>query len=87
MALVFRPVALYPVKSPIHGELEQAIADWIGVERSILMVGGHATNETTIGHLVGPGDLIIHDSLAHTQHRPRGVAVGGATPAFPAQRL
>ncbi len=29
------------------------------------MVGGHATNETTIGHLFGPGDLILHDALAH----------------------
>ena len=27
--------------------------------------GGHACNQTVIGHLVGPGDLIIHDSFAH----------------------
>ncbi len=52
-------------EKPIHGELERKIAEWIGVDGSILMVGGHATNETTIGHLVGPGDLIVHDSLAH----------------------
>ena len=45
-------------------ENEQELADWIGAEASILMVGGHATNETTIGHLVGPGDLILHDALA-----------------------
>jgi 8-amino-7-oxononanoate synthase/acyl carrier protein len=49
----------------IHGELEQAIADFIGVEASILYVSGHATNESTIGHLFGPGDLILHDALAH----------------------
>jgi 7-keto-8-aminopelargonate synthetase-like enzyme len=49
----------------IHGELEQAIADFVGVEASILYVGGHATNESTIGHLLGPGDLILHDALAH----------------------
>ena len=49
----------------IHGELEQAIADFIGVEAAILYVGGHATNESTIGHLFGPGDLILHDALAH----------------------
>ena len=49
----------------IHGELEQAIADFIGVENAILYVGGHATNESTIGHLFGPGDLILHDALAH----------------------
>ena len=34
-------------------------------EDAICFVGGHATNETTIGHLLGPGDLIVHDALAH----------------------
>ena len=24
----------------------------------------HSTNETVIGHLVGPGDLVLHDALA-----------------------
>ena len=52
-------------EKPIHGQLERKIAKWIGVDNSILMVGGHATNETTIGHLVGEGDLIVHDALAH----------------------
>ena len=32
---------------------------------AIVFVGGHATNETVIGHLFGPGDLILHDALAH----------------------
>ncbi|QDV14161.1 Putative fatty-acid--CoA ligase fadD21 [Rosistilla oblonga] len=49
----------------IHGELEREIADWVGVEASVVFVGGHSTNETTIGHLVGPGDLILHDALSH----------------------
>ena len=52
-------------EKPIHGQLEKKIAKWVGVDDSILMVGGHATNETTIGHLVGEGDLIVHDALAH----------------------
>lgn len=50
---------------PIHGQLEQALAEWVGTESSIVFVGGHSTNETTIGHLVGPGDLILHDALSH----------------------
>lgn len=29
------------------------------------MVGGHATNVSVIGHLLGPEDLVLHDSLAH----------------------
>ena len=49
----------------IHGELERAIARFIGVEAALTFVGGHATNESVIGHLVGPGDLVLQDSLAH----------------------
>mmetsp|Transcript_22177 Transcript_22177/g.10594 ORF Transcript_22177/g.10594 Transcript_22177/m.10594 type:complete len:448 (+) Transcript_22177:2908-4251(+) len=52
-------------EKPIHSELERGIADFLGVEDSIVFVSGHATNVTTIGHLFGPRDLILHDSLAH----------------------
>jgi 8-amino-7-oxononanoate synthase len=49
----------------IHRELEEAIAAFVGAEAAIVYVGGHSTNETTIGHLLRPGDLILHDELAH----------------------
>ncbi len=49
----------------IHKTFELELAEFLGVEEVITMAGGHATNESVIGHLVGPGDLIIHDSLAH----------------------
>jgi 8-amino-7-oxononanoate synthase len=49
----------------IHVELEREIADFIGTDDSIVFVGGHSTNETTIGHLFGPGDMILHDTLSH----------------------
>ena len=49
----------------IHKELEHELADFLGVEDVITFPGGHATNESVIGHLVGTGDLIIHDSFAH----------------------
>ncbi|HND50760.1 MAG TPA: aminotransferase class I/II-fold pyridoxal phosphate-dependent enzyme [Pirellulaceae bacterium] len=52
-------------EKPVHRQLERAIADFLMVEDAIVFVGGHSTNETTIGHLVGPGDLILHDSLDH----------------------
>ncbi|HHK41804.1 MAG TPA: aminotransferase class I/II-fold pyridoxal phosphate-dependent enzyme, partial [Planctomycetaceae bacterium] len=52
-------------EKPVHGELERELAAFIGTEAAITFVGGHSTNETTIGHLFGPGDLIVHDSLAH----------------------
>ncbi|MCL4202089.1 MAG: aminotransferase class I/II-fold pyridoxal phosphate-dependent enzyme [Pirellulaceae bacterium] len=49
----------------IHGLLEREIANFIGAEDSVVFVSGHAANQTTIGHLFGPGDLILHDELAH----------------------
>jgi 8-amino-7-oxononanoate synthase len=49
----------------IHGELERAIAEFLGTEAALVFVGGHATNESVIGHLAGPGDLVLHDALAH----------------------
>ncbi len=50
---------------PVHGELEQALADLHGVEDCVVFVSGHATNVSTIGHLFGPKDLIVHDALIH----------------------
>jgi 8-amino-7-oxononanoate synthase len=50
---------------PLHREIEQEIADLIGTEDSIVFVSGHATNVTTIGHLFGKSDLIVHDALIH----------------------
>ena len=70
-------------EKPLHKELEREIADFIGVEDSILYVGGHATNVTTISHLFGQNDLILHDSLSHNSIF-QGCLLSGATIiAFP----
>ncbi|MFJ9591649.1 aminotransferase class I/II-fold pyridoxal phosphate-dependent enzyme [Streptomyces virginiae] len=45
--------------------LERALADFLGVDDCLTLVSGHATNVTAIGHLVGAGDLVLHDALAH----------------------
>jgi 8-amino-7-oxononanoate synthase len=50
---------------PIHRELEQAIAAAHRVDDCVVFVSGHATNVSTIGHLFGPKDLIVHDELIH----------------------
>jgi 8-amino-7-oxononanoate synthase len=50
---------------PIHRQLEQALAEVYRAEACVAMVSGHATNVTTIGHLVGPKDLVVYDHLAH----------------------
>lgn len=49
----------------IHKQLEQELAEFLGVDDVITFPGGHATNESVIGHLVDAGDLILHDALAH----------------------
>jgi len=48
-----------------HRALEGELAGIYGAEAALLFVSGHATNVTTIGTMMGEGDLIIHDSLAH----------------------
>ena len=70
-------------EKPVHGQLENRIANWIGVDAAITMVGGHATNETTIGHLLGPGDLIVHDSLSHNSIVQGALLSGARRRAFP----
>jgi 8-amino-7-oxononanoate synthase/acyl carrier protein len=70
-------------EKPLHRELEKSIADWVGVEDAVVMVGGHATNETTIGHLVGPGDLILHDALSHNSIVQGAILSGARRRPFP----
>jgi 8-amino-7-oxononanoate synthase len=50
---------------PLHRQLERDIAQFIGFEDAVVFVSGYATNVSTIGHLFGTGDLILHDSLIH----------------------
>lgn len=50
---------------PLHRKLETELASFIGTEDCIVYVGGHSTNVTTIGHLFGEDDLIVHDALIH----------------------
>jgi len=66
-------------EKPIHRELERAIADFIGVDDSVVFVAGHSTNETTIGHLVGRSGA--------QQYRPGMPLVGRPAAFLSAQRL
>ncbi len=63
---------------PLHRALEEELADFIGAEDCLVYIGGHATNVTTIGHLLGPKDLILHDALIHNSVI-QGVVMSGAT--------
>lgn len=50
---------------PFHTKLEQELANCIGVDDCVVFVGGYNTNVTTIGHLFGRKDVVLHDSLIH----------------------
>ena len=67
----------------IHQDLEREIARFVGAEDAITFVGGHATNETVIGHMVGPGDLVLHDALAHNSLLQGAVLSGARRRPFP----
>ncbi len=62
---------------PLHRELEKEISDFIGTEDCIVYVGGHPTNVTTIGHLFGKDDLILHDEFIHNS-ASEGCKLSGA---------
>ena len=49
----------------LHQKLEKALADFYEADDCIAYVSGHATNVSTIGALMHPDDLIVHDDLMH----------------------
>lgn len=67
----------------LHKELEQEIANLIGTEDAIVFVGGHATNVTTVGHLMRPQDLIVFDELSHNSIMEGAVLSGARRIPFP----
>lgn len=50
---------------PLHRALERELADFYETEDCLTYVSGHATNVSTIGVLMEPGDLIVYDELMH----------------------
>jgi len=60
-----------------HDDLEATLCRFLGVPAAIVLSSGHGTNETTIGHLFGEGDLVIHDALAHNS-LIKGAELSGA---------
>ncbi|KNY10838.1 MULTISPECIES: aminotransferase class I/II-fold pyridoxal phosphate-dependent enzyme [Achromobacter] len=62
---------------PVHRELEMEIAALYDVDDAVTFVSGHATNVSTIGHLFGPRDLVLHDELIHNSVL-QGILLSGA---------
>lgn len=61
----------------LHRELEAALASWLRTEAALVLVSGHATNVTVIGHLFNRRDLILYDALAHNSV-VQGATLSGA---------
>lgn len=68
---------------PLHRQLETEISKFLGTEDTILLVGGHQTNESVIGHLMGADDLILHDALAHNSIVQGCILSGARRRPFP----
>ena len=62
---------------PIHRELESELARLYDADDALTLVSGHATNVSLIGALLGPGDVIVHDALAHNSI-VEGARISGA---------
>ena len=68
---------------PVHAELEAALAAAYEVDAAVVMVSGHATNVTVIGHLLGPRDLILHDEFIHNSTLQGALLSGARRISFP----
>jgi 8-amino-7-oxononanoate synthase len=68
---------------PIHRELENEISRFLGCGDTIVMVGGHSTNEGVIGHLLNEKDMILYDALAHNSIVEGALLSGARRRPFP----
>jgi 8-amino-7-oxononanoate synthase len=68
---------------PIHRELEQALALLHGTDDSVVLVGGHSTNVTVIGHLLSRNDVVVHDALIHNSIVQGAMLSGARRVPFP----
>ena len=58
-------VPLYAGNTPLHRELEETLAAFLGREDVILFPCGYSGNVGVISALCGPGDVIINDAANH----------------------
>lgn len=70
-------------EKPLHQELEKEISNFVGTEDSIVYIGGFGANQCTISHLMGQGDLILHDALIHNSVIQGCIASGATRRPFP----
>jgi 8-amino-7-oxononanoate synthase len=68
---------------PVHRDLEHALARVHGTADCVVLVGGHSTNVTVIGHLLGRDDVIVHDALIHNSIVQGAMLSGARRVPFP----
>src|ERR671923_234309 len=51
--------------TPLHLELEQQLADWMGTEDALVYTTGYLANTGAIGTLLDPGDTVVCDTGDH----------------------
>lgn len=68
---------------PLHRELENEISRFLGTEDTVVMVGGHSTNEGVIGHLLNEKDMILFDAIAHNSIIEGALLSGARRRPFP----
>jgi 8-amino-7-oxononanoate synthase len=51
--------------TPLHLELEQQLAEWMGTEDALVYTTGYLANTGAIGTLLEPGDTVVCDSGDH----------------------
>jgi glycine C-acetyltransferase len=58
-------VPLYAGNTPLHRELEETLAAFLGKEDALLFPSGYSGNVGVISALCGPGDVVINDAANH----------------------
>jgi 8-amino-7-oxononanoate synthase len=67
---------------PLHSELEEFLADWVGMERALVFTTGYAANLGLISTFVQQGDAVFCDSAAHASLVDGARLADGALRAF-----
>lgn len=68
---------------PLHADLEAEIAGLVGTQDAVVFVGGYGTNETVIGHICTPDDIILYDSYIHASVQAGSKLSGATVRPFP----
>jgi 8-amino-7-oxononanoate synthase len=68
---------------PIHRELEEELAAFLGVEACLTFIGGVTANVSTISHLLDADDVVLCDELLHNSAMQGALFSGARRLTFP----